>query len=82
MKMNWIMENLFNIPPKKHSDSRCRECKHIANLNPHSGRYWYCTIQRCNRTTYGLKAVKRMDQACDKFENICYETWSNELEHK
>ena len=25
-------------------------------------------IQRCNRTPYGAKAVKRMDQSCDKFE--------------
>ena len=56
------MENLFDIPPKKQSDNRCRECKHIANLNPHSDRYWYCTIQKCNRTPYGVKAVKRMSK--------------------
>ena len=53
------MENLFDIPAKKQSDNRCMECKHIANLNPYS---------KCNRTPYGVKAVKRMNQACDKFE--------------
>ena len=62
------MENLFDIPPKKQSDNRCRECKHIANLNPYSKKYWYCTIQKCNRTPYGVKAVKRMSKSCDKFE--------------
>ena len=41
------MENLFDIPAK----NRCRECKHIANINPH-----------------GVKAVKRMSKACNKFE--------------
>ena len=62
------MENLFDIPPKKRSNNRCRECKHIVNLNPRSKRYWYCTIQKCNRTPYGVKAVKRMSKSCDKFE--------------
>lgn len=64
------MENLFDIPPKNRSDNRCRECKYIANLNPYSNGYWYCTIQKCNRTPYGVKSVKRMNQACDKFEKI------------
>lgn len=62
------MESLFDIPPKKQSDNRCRECKYIANLNPYSKKYWYCTIQKCGRTPYGVKSVKRMNQACDKFE--------------
>ena len=62
------MENLFDIPPKNRSDNRCRECKHIANLNPHSKRYWYCTLQRCNRTPYGAKAVKRMSKSCNKLK--------------
>ena len=53
------MENLFDIPAKKQSDNRCMECKYIANLNPHS---------KCNRTPYGVKAVKRMSKSCDKFE--------------
>lgn len=60
------MENLFGIPVK----NRCRECKHIANLNPHSDRYWYCAIQKCNRTPYGVKAVKRMNQACDSIDQL------------
>lgn len=45
------MENLFDIPPRRQSDNRCGECKHIANINP-----------------YGVKAVKRMSKACNKFK--------------
>ena len=62
------MEELFDIPPKNQSDNRCRECKHIANLNLYSGRYWYCTLYKSERTPYGVKAVKRMNQSCDKFK--------------
>ena len=62
------MEELFDVPAKKQSDNRCRECKHIANLNPYSNRYWYCTLYKSERTPYRVKAVKRMDQSCDKFE--------------
>lgn len=62
------MENLFDIHPKKQSDNRCRDCKYIANLNLHSDRYWYCTVQKCGRTSYGVKSVKRMSKLCDKFE--------------
>lgn len=62
------MESLFDIPPEKRSDNRCRDCKHIANLNPYSKKYWYCTLYRSERTPYGVKAVKRMDKSCNKFE--------------
>ena len=68
------MNKLFDIPPidKKeelpYPGKRCRDCKHIANLNPYSNRYWYCTITQCKRTPYGVKAVKRMDNACMRFE--------------
>jgi hypothetical protein len=47
----------------------CRNCRYIANLNPYSNRYWYCTITPNNRTRYGVKAVKRMNQACHRFES-------------
>jgi hypothetical protein len=69
------MKTLFDIPeidPKEslpYPGKRCRDCKHIANLNPYSNRYWYCTITKSNRTPYGVKAVKRMDNACMRFEN-------------
>lgn len=70
-----MMDNLFDIPPieiKKEEqlfhDKHCRDCKHIANLNPYSDRYWYCTITKSNMTSYGVKAVKRMNKACNKFE--------------
>ncbi|MDR2009930.1 MAG: hypothetical protein LBQ22_05565 [Bacteroidales bacterium] len=69
------MNTLFDIPPIDKKESlpyprkHCRDCKHIANLNPYSNRYWYCTIKKNNRTPYGVKAVKRMDNACMSFEN-------------
>ncbi|MDR1340657.1 MAG: hypothetical protein LBK58_11495 [Prevotellaceae bacterium] len=70
------METLFNLPPIKpkedippHPGKRCRNCRHIANLNPYSDRYRYCTITPSNRTPYGVKAVKRMNPACGRFES-------------
>ena len=68
------MENLFDIPPEKQKDKlpfpgkHCRDCIHIANLNPHSNRYWHCAIIPSRRTIYGFKAVKRMNNACEQFE--------------
>jgi hypothetical protein len=70
------MKTLFDllpIEPKadilQYPGKHCRDCKHIANLNPYSNRYWYCTITLNNRTPYGVKAVKRMNPACRKFES-------------
>lgn len=66
---------LFDIPPierkddNPNKDKKCRQCKHIKNLNPYSDRYWYCMINECSRTTYGYKAVKRMSIACKQFES-------------
>ena len=50
------------------SNKRCRDCKHCENLNYHSDRYWYCVITPSRRTPYGVKAVKRMNNACERFE--------------
>ncbi|KAA6303158.1 MAG: hypothetical protein EZS26_000761 [Candidatus Ordinivivax streblomastigis] len=50
--------------PGKH----CRDCEHCKNLNYYSTRYWYCTITPNNRTSYGVKAVKRMNKACNRFQ--------------
>lgn len=53
------MKTLFDLPeiePKaailNYYGKHCRDCKHIANLNPYSNRYWYCTITLSNRTPY------------------------------
>lgn len=69
------MNTLFDfevVEPVKEAvlfpDKKCRECRHIKNLNPYSNRYWYCMITPCKRTPYGFKAVKRMNVACNKYE--------------
>jgi hypothetical protein len=73
------METLFNweAQPEAQPEAkvqpetkvrRCRNCKHIASLNEYSNRYWYCMVTPSRRTSYGVKAVKRMDKACYKFQ--------------
>ena len=65
----------FNSP---NSGNRSKNCKYITNLRKYSkryeynpdayNRYWYCDITPSNRTSYGVKKVKRMNPACEKFE--------------
>jgi hypothetical protein len=69
------MNTLFDIPsfypdkPKlSPSGKRCRNCEYCRNLNPYSDRYWYCIITPNSRTTYGVKAIKRMNNACINFK--------------
>jgi hypothetical protein len=76
LKYKTVTGTLFDLPPvmpkadiPPHPGRRCRNCKHIANLNPYSDSYWYCTVTPSNRTSYGVKAVKRMNQACGRFES-------------
>lgn len=73
---NRRMNTLFELPDPidpiaPHAKGkRCRDCKHIAALNPYSYRYWYCMKQRCNRTVTGYKKVKRMQQACNELDIV------------
>jgi ribosomal protein L37AE/L43A len=48
---------------------RCRDCKHIVNFNKSSDRYWHCDVTHSAYATNGRKPTKRMNTACDKFEN-------------
>jgi hypothetical protein len=69
------MNTLFDIEPIEMPSlelpfpgKHCRNCEYCENLNPYSGRYWYCVITPSNRTSYGLKAIKRMNNACERFK--------------
>jgi hypothetical protein len=69
------MNMLFDMPPFRPNNpklpptgKRCRNCEYCRNLNPYSDRYWYCIITPSRRTSYNVKAIKRMDSACVKFK--------------
>ena len=49
-------------------DNKCKDCKHPIGEEYRSGkRFYYCSIQRSNRTENGLKKIKLKDTACEHF---------------
>jgi hypothetical protein len=74
-KKREFMKTLFDIQPVNPAKpeppfpgKRCKDCEYCRNLNSYSGRYRYCIITPSNRTTYGVKAIKRMNDACINFK--------------
>ena len=65
------LKTLFDIAPTslpetRRKGKRCRTCKHMIT-HRYSKRHKYCSKQKSNKTSNGLKKIKANDFACIKF---------------